>query len=370
METNRIRASLENEREAGKQLMFSPDSTSEEKNRGFALLWSACKRGDPEARFIIGKLLFDGKLSVKEGDRQSAGLNYIRLAANKEYMPARSFLSAWCMKNYRDAFPAAETENGPLTDFEGNRIVIHRTGNLVPVDAVLEYTAEGKNILTFSLNLSILDEGADVADPAALKKAVIDGIRMWEGHYTVFGGQQLEIKINITEEERLFDNVVIVLMAGKMLRYVNKALSFRHSEAAARTKAAIRDKRSQATMGIKKWTVRSRKNILLHSQTGRFDDYDEITHVIKHEFGHVLGLGDLYQESEAGLPGVPAGSYSELDCFIVTDQLYNLVMCDHHGIISNNDVEMVVLAFSENRMQQYQPSKRIKTISKALGRGN
>ena len=357
MDSNRTRASLENDRETGKQLMFSSESTPEEKHEGFILLSSACRRGDPEAQFIIGKLLLEGKLSVKDGNRKSAGLDYIRRAANKEYMPARAMLSSWCMRNYRSAFPSAEEKNQPLTDFDGKRIVINHKGKLVTVDAVLEYTAEGKNVLTFSLNLLILDEGADIADPAKMKKAIIDGIRMWEGEYTVFGGQQLQIRINITEEERLFDTVVIALMAGQMLRYVNKALSFRHSEDAALTKAAIRDKRSQATMGLKKWTVRSRKNILLHSQTGRFDDYYEITHVIKHEFGHVLGLGDLYQEKEAGLPGVSSGSYSELDCFIVSDQIYNLVMCDHHGIISNNDVEMVVLAFSENRMQQYQPSK-------------
>ena len=45
-------------------------------------------------------------------------------------------------------------------------------------------------------------------------------------------------------------------------------------------------------------------------------------------------------------------------------------MCDHHGPISNNDIEMVVLAFRENRMQNYQPGKFRKEISDALGRGN
>ena len=52
------------------------------------------------------------------------------------------------------------------------------------------------------------------------------------------------------------------------------------------------------------------------------------------------------------------------------DKFYNLVMCDHHGPISNNDVEMVVLAFKENKMQFYQPSRLKGKISKALGKGN
>ena len=49
---------------------------------------------------------------------------------------------------------------------------------------------------------------------------------------------------------------------------------------------------------------------------------------------------------------------------------YYLVMSNAFGPISNNDVEMVILAFSENRMQSYQPDKVNKYASKALGRGN
>jgi len=56
---------------------------------------------------------------------------------------------------------------------------------------------------------------------------------------------------------------------------------------------------------------------------------------------------------------------------IVSNKNYNLVMSDHHGIISNNDIEMVVLAFSNDEVQLFQEDPRHKgTISKALGRGN
>jgi hypothetical protein len=67
---------------------------------------------------------------------------------------------------------------------------------------------------------------------------------------------------------------------------------------------------------------------------------------------------------------VKKGSYTELDSFAISDKFYNLVMCDHHGPISNNDVEMVVLAFRENKLQLYQPSKLKDKISSALGKGN
>lgn len=64
------------------------------------------------------------------------------------------------------------------------------------------------------------------------------------------------------------------------------------------------------------------------------------------------------------------GSQRELDGYYLTDKFYNLVMCDHYGPISNNDIEMVVLAFRENKAQLYQPGHFKSVISKALGRGN
>lgn len=93
-------------------------------------------------------------------------------------------------------------------------------------------------------------------------------------------------------------------------------------------------------------------------------------HVAKHELGYALGLGDLYQSTVDSLGGVKKGTYADLDSYAVTDSFYNLVMCDHHGPISNNDIEMVILAFKENRMQLFQPMKLKGKISTALGRGN
>lgn len=84
----------------------------------------------------------------------------------------------------------------------------------------------------------------------------------------------------------------------------------------------------------------------------------------------MLGLGDLYREEKAKLPGVKKGSYSELDGFYVSDSFYNLVMCDHHGPVSNNDVEMVVLAFWKNKKQLYQPKGIKGRVSEALGKGD
>ena len=90
----------------------------------------------------------------------------------------------------------------------------------------------------------------------------------------------------------------------------------------------------------------------------------------KHEFGHVLGLGDLYFSPKDGLYGVQKDEYPELESYRINDRMFYLVMCDHHAPVSNNDIEMVILAFSENRKQNYQMQKGKGEISKALGKGN
>jgi len=241
---------------------------------------------------------------------------------------------------------------------------------LTPIDAVLEYV-DGENVLTFSTNIVFMDAEQEMADPNKFYRAVEEGIKAWEGQYEVFGGQKLKVVVKLTAEDRAFDNVFIIPMTNKMNEQVGNIWDkFATGEKKDQMKSIIDHKRSMAGVGLKKWTVNSRKVIFVQSQTGHFDDYEEIKHVVKHEFGHALGLGDLYKSAVDGLPGVAKDQYRELEGYHIADRFYNLVMCDHHGPVSNNDIEMVVLAFSENCMQHYQPEKIKGKISKALGKGN
>lgn len=361
---------LELLRERAKQLMFSEGRTADEKHEGLQLLLRACDGGDPEAQGIVGKMVLDGRLSPTNASRIELAVEFLCRAARGGDISARSQLSRLRQRRYEETRWGNRPVDGPLTGFDGKPIRINRTGFLTPVDAVLAYE-NGRNILTFNLNLTFLEEEEGVPDLEKVHDAVIRGIKSWEGDYTVFGGQQLHVDIQVTTEPRVFDTVLVAVCGGgyaETLEHSMEKLPFKRIQ--ERRQMLFRDNRACAGIGVKKWSVRSRKFIFLRTRDGRLDDYKEITNVIRHEFGHVLGLGDLYAEPEKDLPGVPAGTYPELDAYVVDGRAYNLVMCNHNGIITDNDMEMVVLAFAQNRPQVYQANQYESIVSEALGKGN
>ncbi len=356
-------------REHGKSLIGSEDP--ELRSEGIQSLIKAQRRGDAEASYIIGRMMLRGSLRPAVGDPEETALTMLCRAARKGSVQARSLLNSYCMKRYEETpqITAIETHGGPLTDFEGKTIKIKRTGVMTPVDAKLEYV-DGQNRLTLSANV-MFAYTETLEDPHGFMKAVFDGIMEWQGDYRVFGNQQLRVDVRLTNEDRLWDNVVVCPVTKKVseriLKISNSVGTKKNKE---RINSVIDSKRSFATQGIIKWSSRSRKFIYVMSESGKFDDLEEIKHVVKHEFGHALGLGDLYEDRESKLNGVPKGTYAELDGFVLNEKFYNLVMCDHHGPISNNDIEMVILAFWKNKIQLYQPRNFKGKISKALGRGN
>lgn len=357
-------------REQAKCLMFSERKTVEESHEGLQLMLRACDAGDPEATYIIGKMLLDGLLLPKVGNRIEQAVNLLCRAARRGDPSARTLLLRFRHERYLQTRWNDHLVEGPLTDFDGKEIHINRTGLLTPVDAVLKY-ANGRNVLTLNLNLAFLEEEEGLPNVGKLHKAVIRGIRSWAGSYTVFGGQRLRVDISVTTEPRWFDNVYVIICSGSIAKTMDGVWgSIPLRSARENRNLLLRDHRAMAGVGFGKWSVRSRKFILLQTSNGRFDDYREITDIIRHEFGHVLGLGDLYAEPERDMPGVPAGTYPELDAYVADGRAYNLVMCNSSGKITDNDMEMVVLAFSKNRPQSYQPCRYAAVVSEALGKGN
>ena len=361
----------EQKRELGKRLLRSESSSDEDRSYGVRLIIEAHKEDDPEASFIIGRMLLDGYLKVTEGDRTEVALNNLCFAANNGCIQARALLNNYCDFQYRrkcEELSVNKNITGPLVGFDGKPIKINKQGVLTPIDAVLEYK-NGENVLTLSVNLLFIG-CEEIPNEVLFKRAVIKGILEWEGEYVVFGGQKLRVKIEITNDDKVYDSVWVVPLCGALHSSLENMTSVLPKTSNIEILAdALKTKRSFATNGLK-WSVNSRKLIYIQSKDSLFTDVDEIMHVAKHEFGHSLGLGDLYSSSIDSLKGVKKGSYVELDSYAIRDKYYNLVMCDHHGPISNNDIEMIILAYKENQMQLYQPSKIKGEISDALGKGN
>lgn len=339
---------------------------------GTSHLIHAYMQGDTEAAAWVGFQLYRGFLRSAAGDSKEAAIRILYDAALKKNLNARIYLNKFCTERYH-ALIGDHIDNrpvsGPLVDFEGKPIHIKKTGWRVPVDAVLDYH-DGINELTFTFNLLFVDEG--MSDNRGFRDAVIRGIKEWEGIYQVFGGQQLRIVIHVTEDDRLFDNVVVMALTDEHVSTLNKMGRIINTKSSRdNLHKLIGQKRSMTLSGFFKWSAKSKKVIYLISEDGAFKNYDEIKDVAKHEFGHILGLGDLYESPDDQLEGVEKGAFSELDGYYICNRNYNLVMSDHHGPISNNDIEMVVLAYSTDEMQLYQKHPQLKSeISKALGKGN
>ena len=349
-------------------------SDDDKKYHGLEYMTYAYRKGDPEAAAWVGLFLYCGILKVRSGDSADAAVNTLIYAAYNGSMTARVFLNKLCADRYEHLMSKSTEErkstSGPLVDFEGRRIVINRSGKRFPVDAVLEYR-DGINLLTFSLNIYFVYD--DLPNPSAFKNAVIRGIKEWEGVYRVFGGQTLQVAINVSTDDRLSDSVFVAAVTKSYAKVFERIPGFLRTESGKKNiDNLINQKRSMASTGFFKWSTRSAKFIFIASQDDSFNDYSEIESAAKHEFGHVLGLGDLYQSASEQLTGVERGTYSELDGYYISDLFYNLVMCDHHGPVSNNDIEMVVLAFCDDEFQLYQNDPRYKRlqVSKALGKGN
>lgn len=357
-------------REKGKILFFRNSDDEKKRSEGLEYIIKAHTMNDNEASYIIATLILKGVIKPAVGEPEEHALSILRRLADNGDLSSRELLNRVCFSKYKqsDCSKVNVSNSERLTDFEGKLIKIDRKGVFTPVDAELKYE-NGKNVFRLSANIDFLYFD-DIPGAGLLKKAVIDGFREWQGEYTVFGGQKLSVIIDLTTELRLLDNVIVLPVTqdvGDVFKRVSENLGTKSQK--ERVNNILRDKRSFASSGMK-WSVHSRKIICIQSEDNSFSDYAEIKDVAKHEFGHILGLGDLYYSPVDSLPGIEKGTYRELDSYYVSDKIYNLVMCDHHGPVSNNDIEMILLAFRDNELQLYQQNRFNEKISKALGIGN
>jgi len=358
-------------REKGVALFTNETLSWRERWDGLRYLYRAAVGGDGEAQYYLGRLytdgyIYDGLIPLNEAE--NVGVKMLASSAYFRCSMGRSYLDEFCQKRYEKAVHYQLIE-GPLRDFEGNLIKIHRKGLRLPIEANLYYNGQ-QNILDLRVKLCFLDAD-EMENVTQYHHAVIKGIHAWAGDYQVFGGQTVKVQVRIERRSGAFGSLCVFPMTEYMTKTFNGITSVIKNEASTKLKKSLlMDKRSMLVQGFKKWSVTSLKQMYIQSEDGKFDDYYEIMQVAKHEFGHALGLGDLYSNKADSYVGVAPGTYPELDGFHLYDRTYNLVMCDHHGPISNNDIEMVLLAFRDNCRQDYQPIGKVFHISKALGKGN
>lgn len=362
---------VEQMREMAKTYVLDPHATAEQKNEGVRLLMRAVEANDAEACFWMGRLVLDGTIQPPEVDSVDRALWLLCVSANRGFLQARTFLNAYCDKRYRTHMRLREwlrPHKGQLLDFNGKPIYVSCKGLDTPVDAILTYE-DGRSVLTLSANILFLGDER-LRDPQRFRETVLEGFKMWEGDYEVFGGQPLTVRMNLTHKPRVKDSVIVAAKTKEVIDLmVLMGQIHEGGTMLSSLRRAMASGRSFAFSGTK-WATTSRKFICLQDDEHQLQDYEEIRHLAKHEFGHVLGLGDLYACEVDNLEGVAPGVYDELDGYRITERIYNLVMCDHHGPISNNDVEMIVLAFRDDRMQLYQPGDIRGAVSDALGKGN
>lgn len=373
----------------GKVLYFQGNAPMERRERGWEYLNEAYNGGHVDAGFMIGYVAFANPFSeelyLRRGDgttttlTRDMGWKMLWEAAAAGSVRAKNYLDQICEKPARTADSPAEPDHpertvfrdykGPLKDFDGKVIDLRKEGLRTPVDAVLKYE-DGMNILDLSLNLQFIYPDPIGEEQAAFEKAVKEGIKAWEGTYEVFGGQKVTVRLHITEEDRLFDNVIVLAYTESYKKEMDKFVEKTKDVSFLKKKNYLVQNTAASTLAFSKWSATGRKGILLKPVTGSFADAEVMKDLTRHEFGHVLGLGDLYVAEGLGFEGVKPGTYYDLDPFYVSGGRYHLIMCDPRGIISGNDIEMVILAFSTNRMQLYQKGIPGGVISEALGRGN
>ncbi len=255
-----------------------------------------------------------------------------------------------------------------IIGFDGQPISIDKKGMFYPVSMEL-YEKEGKNYLNISIRsffAAAMDK--DSMDIVEWKECIFRGFSEWAGEYTVFGGQQLTVTVTTIESETpSIDTIpILCLSETKAKEFIAQYTPSNQQDEIEKILLAQRSFSTTMIEGVVSWSSILPRYIVL--MPSAFDSEYTLQRTAKHEFGHILGLGDSYKDTSLGYQGV--GMYQDILPYHMGHGNYNMVM-DNCGPVRNNDIEMVILAFFTNQFQDFQSHKNATAhISNALGRGD
>lgn len=323
------------------------------------MMQKAAWQGHPQAQYFLGMQFWAREGNPLAPEPGSPWIRMLWRSACAGDRRAREKLERICLLRS----PQPVVRPGPLKDPQGRPLEINRTGAKLPIKAHLR-RENGENVLLLQVNV-VFFYTTEPENRERFEKAVLAGIRAWEGEYPVFGSK-LRVHVELTAEKRLRGSVLVMPMAEDVRKDVLKvARIFLPKKRKKKAVSMLDHRRSFAVSGLR-WSPESLKLIVIQDTDGTFSREQTVRDVARHEFGHALGLGDLYASSADGYAGVPFGAHPALDAYSLWNGYYSLVMCDQRGFISGKDLEMVLLAFRDGKMQLYQKVKKKDRISDAL----
>lgn len=253
-----------------------------------------------------------------------------------------------------------------IKNFNGKPMKIKKTGAIYPVDVELK-DDRGKNVLCISAKVKFLDITMyEYQNIDLWRQAVLNGFREWAGEYKVFGNQTLSVKVDVSETEKVTDCIYVTCIDEEMSAELQSTYGRLKIEKAERM---FEQNRSFASSGLPIIGWKAYLPRIIYMLPHTLQDFEQAKITAKHEFGHVLGLGDLYKDLDNGLCGVDGAEYADIEKYYIGDSYFDMVMCNN-GPVRDNDIEMLLLAFQTNSFQNYQKTKKTDKISDALGKGN
>lgn len=250
-----------------------------------------------------------------------------------------------------------------IKDFQGNVIHIDKRGAEYPVDALLTQE-NGKDVLILSARVFFVPFEIPIGVKIRpWKENILTGFRQWAGNYQVFGGQPLEVRLDIKEAQS-YDDAVLVWTADRtiektVLEVVSREVDLWLDSGKTFTDFGVPDELD--------WKPHLPKSI--HFARWTLNQPKLVTKIAKHEFGHVLGVGSVYRDVRKGLPGIHVTTQEDLKHNYLGYHRFNCVM-ESGGPVTNNDIEMVILAFYKEEYQQYQLVRGKGKVSEAVGNGD